>query len=1006
MKRLLFFMALMPYLSAAQGDYFQQSVDYQIEARLDDEAHELHGYLRMAYHNNAPRQLDTLYLHLWPNAYRNRQTAYARQALRLGNTDFQFAPPSQRGGIDSLDFRLNGREVDWAHHPKHIDIAILKLESPIPSGDSIVLATPFRLAVPYCFSRLGRDGQSYQFTQWYPKPAVYDEEGWHPMPYLDMGEFYAEFGSFDVRISLPANYRVAATGRLQTASEREFLRELAAREKTGEEPDTIPSSASQMKTLRYTAEGVHDFAWFADKRFLVDRDTLRLPSGRVAEAWAFYRPGEWELWQKAAHYVKRALRFYSNKLGEYPYPQATAVQMALGTGGGMEYPMVTNISGGSDARSLDEVITHEVGHNWFYGILASNERDHAWMDEGLNSYYEQRYMRQYYGSAEPFLPKFLMVDTSMTTGRTAYLYQARRRLDQPPQTPSDEFSPINYYLGAYEKPAQALWHLQAYLGEARFDQAMQAYYRAWRFRHPQPEDFRAVLESSSGERLAWLFDGMLFSERKMDYSISKVKKRGSRLAVTLRNRGGIDSPVPLAAFSGETMDSLQWVPGFFGKKTIRINGQGITRLQLDPAKTTLDLYRSNDRYAFNAWLPKLRWPELRLLGGVQGNGQSAIFAAPALGWNNYDKTTLGLLLYNHLLPEQRLEFVVAPMVGTATGTLSGWGSLHANLYPGQGNFIYRMRLGLKGRRFSYRRVARFGKTLVYNRLQPYLRFDFASSHRKRLRQSLLLRALWVEEATLNFGDNPLEPSVGQQDYFLQEARFTYENERVLSPYSWTVALEHQAFEDIFGEDARYVKASAEWRGTFNYTEEQAVHLRLFGGYFLFNSLRESNNIGRAAFNLISQGYNDYRYDDFYLGRTDNEGIWSRQISTRGGAFKSVIGQEFNLGRSNNFILAANFRADLPPDALFGIPLKPYLDLGYFDDARPISGRPTFDEQFLWSGGLMLSWLDEAVAIYFPLVNAGQLEDRLAERGNYWQRIAFQINLSRFNPWEAEDRLRF
>lgn len=990
--------------SSFAQERFQQQADYDIAVLLDDEAHVLHGQLRLQYHNRAPHSLDTLYFHLWPNAYRNRQTAYAKQAERMGSTDFAFAAAYKRGGIDSLAFSLDGENVEWALHPEHIDIAVLVLPKPIPSGGSALIATPFRVDIPASFSRLGHVEQSYQITQWYPKPAVYNQDGWHPMPYLDMGEFYSEFGQFEVRITLPANYKVAATGKLQNEEERQAL--LAASQlplDRSPEAADFPPSSSALKTLRYTADRVHDFAWFADKRFAVRYDTLQLPSGKTVEAWAFFTDVEQELWDDAAGYVKRALRFYSETVGEYPYPQATAVQTVLGAGGGMEYPMVTNIGEAGDAESLDEVITHEVGHNWFYGILASNERDHPWMDEGLNSYYEQRYMRSFYPDSEGgLLPGFLSRGFDPPIGDLAYLIQARRRLDQAPDTHSDGFKPVNYYVSAYQKPAMALRLLENYVGKPVFDRAMQRYYAEWQFRHPQPSDFRQVLEAELGQKLDWLFDGLLLSNGKVDYRIRAVEENSRSWRVTIVNKGEVACPFPIAAqLDGQTVAET-WVAGFTGERSIRVDKVAADALVLDPDRLTPDLYRYNNTYRLQGALRTWPRPQLQFLTGLADDARPTVFWSPLLAWNHYDKWMPGLLLYNHSLPEQRLEWKAAPLFALGSRQLTGLAEASYNFYPGQGQFLQRVQVGGSARRFGYRNVERFDQLLSYTRLQPYLRFDFAPDPKGNTYSRLLLRGLWLEQESLSFQD-VLNPEVQAGQNFLQEARFTFEQRRKINPYRWTAALEHQAFEDVFGEDQRYVKASFEIKWAFNYSRNQAVHLRLFAGYFVHSTFRDAGAISPVAFNLISQGFNDYRYDDFYFGRSEGEGLWSQQVSSRDGGFKNVIGPGFALGRSNNFVFAANFKVDLPKDALFGLPLKPYLDLGYFDNAMPTGASDTFSDQFIWSGGFMLSLADEALAIYFPALSSQQLADRQAERGKYWNRISFQIDLNRLNPWKLLDR---
>jgi len=229
------------------------------------------------------------------------------------------------------------------------------LSKPLKSGETIVIETPFTLQIPKSFSRLGHVGQSYQLTQWYPKPAVYDAEGWHPMPYLDQGEFYSEFGDFDVTITLPSNYVVGATGELQTASEVEFLNQKAKQgagmnfEEMNQSAD-FPPSDETTKTLNYTAKNVHDFAWFADKRFHVLKSGVTLASGKKVDTWAMFTDLEANLWKDATTYLDRSVKFYSEKVGEYPWSHATAVQSALSAGAGMEYPMITVIGESGSAR--------------------------------------------------------------------------------------------------------------------------------------------------------------------------------------------------------------------------------------------------------------------------------------------------------------------------------------------------------------------------------------------------------------------------------------------------------------------------------------------------------------------------------------------------------------------------------------------------------------------------------------------------------------------------------
>ncbi|MGZ4044022.1 MAG: M1 family metallopeptidase, partial [Bacteroidia bacterium] len=318
-----------------QQTYFQQEVNYKINVRLNDNDHTLSATEEIQYINNSDKGLEYIYFHLWPNAYKNNSTALAKQLLEQKKTTFYYSKPEERGFIDSLDFKVNGKNVKLEYDNENPDICKLILNEPLRSLDTIKITTPFYVKIPDAkFSRLGHTGQAYFITQWYPKPAVYDNQGWHPMPYLDQGEFYSEFGSFDVNITLPKNYLLAATGdRIDAEVEEDFLNEKVG--KTLERLDrqdyrvkdmAFPPSSTEFKTVRFKQFRVHDFAWFADKRFNVIHDQIQLPTTkRTVDTWIFFTNKNFELWKDAISYVNESTIFYSYLNGDYPYNNITAV---------------------------------------------------------------------------------------------------------------------------------------------------------------------------------------------------------------------------------------------------------------------------------------------------------------------------------------------------------------------------------------------------------------------------------------------------------------------------------------------------------------------------------------------------------------------------------------------------------------------------------------------------------------------------------------------------------
>jgi len=334
------------------------------------------------------------------------------------------------------------------------------------------------------------------------------------MPYLDQGEFYAEFGNYEVQITLPDNYVVAATGELQNESEKQWLKNrkpFTRESKTKKQPqqkkkvvekNANPSSA-KTKTLQYKQNNVHDFAWFADKTYTVKTDTLKLPSGKIIAANVFYYSENSKNWANSIAMTKRAVLTKSKWLGEYPYNVVSIVDG--GNGGGMEYPTITLLEDGGSEKMLDFVIHHEVGHNWFQAILGTNERTHPWMDEGMNTYYDNRYSIQQYGNTNleiletksPFIKNRLPDDIQHTLLQTVIGVKK----DQPIETTSEKFTPFNYNMVAYVKTGDWMKLLEDELGKEVFDRAMQEYYKRWQFKHPYPEDFKKVVEEGSGKKV-------------------------------------------------------------------------------------------------------------------------------------------------------------------------------------------------------------------------------------------------------------------------------------------------------------------------------------------------------------------------------------------------------------------------------------------------------------------------------------------------------------------------
>ncbi len=491
---------------SAQENYWQQYLHYNIDAQLNDQEKSITGKETIVYKNNSPDTLSFIWFHIYANAYKDESTALFQQIKKDPGKKHKIKHYSP-GFMSGLAFSVNGitAATEPDPNPEYIDIIKVLLPQPLLPGDSITIGSSFKVQLPSYFSRSGFEDGEFMACQWYPKPAVFDKNGWHEMPYLDMGEFYSEYASYHVNITLPAAYVGGATGILQTTAEANAYKTTGSYNTAHREDQQQlykPLSADSFKTLTYYADSVVDFAWFADKEFIVEYDTMQLSSGRVIDAFTYYHNSKKTPWANSIDDVKDAVRHYSAWIGEFDYPVVQAVEGPKNNSAdGMEYPTITLItSPGADGERLDDVITHEVGHNWFMAMLGTNERDHAWMDEGLNTYFEFRYMAEKYRGNPVFGNKIPYEVTQLSEQdfqQAVYLQLSNLPIHEAIETKSADFdNEDEYALAEYIKPAIWMYMIEKTVGLQNVDNAFHTYFNLWKFKHPQPEDLKEAFESA------------------------------------------------------------------------------------------------------------------------------------------------------------------------------------------------------------------------------------------------------------------------------------------------------------------------------------------------------------------------------------------------------------------------------------------------------------------------------------------------------------------------------
>lgn len=540
--------------------YWQNRADYTLTANLNEQNSEITGSEILTYTNNSPDKLDFLWMHLDQNLFKKDSRGNAVipvSGSRNGAKGQDFDGGHKIKSVSIITLQ-NGKQVE---KDAKFTIADTRMQIILPeevkaNGGTVKVKINFSYISPIHGSdRTGiletKNGKIFAIAQWYPRMCVYDDvRGWDTHPYLGAGEFYLEYGDFDVAITAPANHIVVCSGELQnpqdvyTAEQQKRWAQARQSDKTviirSEEEVTNPSSRPTGKTTltwKFKMKNSRDVSWASSAAFILDAAKINLPSGKKALAIGAY-PAESngnEAWGRATEYTKSSIENYSKRWFEYPY--TTAINVAANVGG-MEYPGIVFCSSRSKGDDLWGVTDHEFGHCWFPMIVGSNERLFAWMDEGFNTFINGI-------SSEDF-------NNGEYKQKKRNMHRASQMLTNPEMEPvisaADNLKEANLGILAYEKPGSGLSMLREHiLGKERFDYAFRTYVERWAFKHPMPDDFFRTIENVAGEDLNWFWRGWFMNNWQMDQAINKVKyvkndpKQGA--IITIENLEKMPMPV-------------------------------------------------------------------------------------------------------------------------------------------------------------------------------------------------------------------------------------------------------------------------------------------------------------------------------------------------------------------------------------------------------------------------------------------------------------------------------
>lgn len=671
------------------ASYWQQDVHYTIKANIDETKDIITGNEKLTYTNNSPDTLYYVYFNLYQNAF--QPGSYLDKLQKANDVHPTYGKYEKKGMgtlIDSLwsdGSPLNGK----------LDNTVLKiyLDKPLPPHSRKNFGIRFRTF--YDSGNTRRRMKKYKvsgFThyngcQWYPKICVYDRKsGWNTDQHLNR-EFYGDFGTFDVELTFASNYVVEATGVLQNESEvlPDSLKKKLdiynfKNKKWDSKADTVtPYVKGQTKTWKYHAENVHDFAFTADPSYRI-HDTIIYPgrkNGEGVRCVAIVQEGHATGWQNASDYLAKIIAVFSRDIGVFEYPKIVVADAS----DGMEYPMIT-LDGGRD-KDYRGLLVHEVGHNWFYGMLGNNETYRAMMDEGFTQFltawgleaidgptmaYDTISKKKWY--QRKFFEPVNVRDRQFFVG---YLRDAMQFNDEPLNTHSDAFNGALAHGGGYGhvyfKTATMLYNLQYVLGDSLFSAALKHYVAQWKFAHPYPEDFRNSVIQFTHIDLNWFFDEWMETTKNIDYSIGRIKKtkNANEYSIRLKRWNRMQMPIDLQVTSKKDSIYNYYIPNTWFEKqnaagtvtlpkwygwdklqptydaVVTIPG-GIKNVVIDPSERMADIAMNDNRkkgnveFRFDSHIyPFPTWRKYR------------IYMRPDVWWNALDGFKLGVNLNGSLM---------------------------------------------------------------------------------------------------------------------------------------------------------------------------------------------------------------------------------------------------------------------------------------------------------------------------------------------------------------------
>lgn len=878
--------------------------------------------------NSSDSLLKNIYLHNWPNSFRDRKTPLSKRFILDYRKDLYFAKKKKLGNTQIKNLTVNYENTTFNELEKQADILKVTLPKPLYQKDSARITLTYVVKIPSAsFTNYGKTKQGYHLRFWYITPAVYDN-GWAYMSNLNIDDLYEKASDFTIDIDIPKPY-VLESNLYQyiTKGETSTNYYLVGQKKT----DIILSINKTKQLKTYKTKNINVDTDVFDDDLALD-------------------------YKIKVDILNRNITFLEKYLGKYPHKEIfldKATQRKDPVLGLTQLPDFLRPF--SDEFKADITIFKALSRKYIENTLLLNKRKDYWLMDGLQNYLMIEYIEAFYPDTKllgKFSKTFFLRSYNFSKADfndkypLVYQFISRRFLDQSLDTSADSLSNFNRKIANKYKAGLAFRYLKGFLGDSILNSTIKDFYQNNQTKIVGSNDFKALLSSKTDKEIDWFFNDFIKTNKKIDHTIDEVVVDGDSLNVTIRNKRNITSPVLVYGLKDKEIKFKKWVTGVSDTASVKIPKKGINKVSLNyenfyPELNTLDNWKSLQKKIFNKPL------KFTLIKDISDPYYNQLFYQPNFSYNFYNGLTFGVSVHNKPLIKRNLEFSVAPAYATKSGSFIGNASVLYHQFF-EKTSIYKIVYGVAGGTSDY------APELSYTSFVPFVNVIFK---RKDLRDATLksinARLLYINrEAPVG------EPVKPEDQYTVFNINYNYMNPDIIKEWRHNFSLEVAENFSKVAADIRYRSLS---------TSDTQLDFRLYAGTFISNSTSRDSDF----FSFGLDRANDYLFQLNYYGRSEESGIFSQQYIIAEGGFKSVLPTRF----ADQYMMSLNSSIGLWRWVEF------YNDVAFLKN----KGNPVY---FAYNNGIRFNFVHNIFEIYFPLYSNNGWE---VGQQAYAEKIRFTFN---------------